>query len=137
MTKADAIQLANTAAPHHPGATLFFITTDEKVFTTVSEAVENAILLSPGNPEVIELNADELDVKPAEITSDDTASEKVAQLRIEALDTAEKKIKYLKEEILKLDDEEEITEENQAQKLHVADLKRQLEEAELELKNLQ
>ena len=81
----------------------------------------------------MELDVDELDfVKPPVKTSEELAAEEKAT----AIKAAEKKVEGLKAHIKELKNDDEITADNTAEKLFVAELEDQLMDAEIELEAL-
>lgn len=138
MTKEKAIELASVMAPAFPGVKMFFVTDDDQVFTKATDAVTQAVKLSAGNPQVMEVKEDELVVDPnvekPKDKKEDIADDKDV---VSEKDQLVKKIADMKFEISARDNDDEIEEHNYDEKLHVADLKEKLAAAEERLKELE
>ena len=76
MTKQEAIAAVGPVAAHHEGVTNFFVTTDGTVHTNAELAVAKAVELSPGNPTVIDVSINELELDKA--AADKAAADKAA-----------------------------------------------------------
>jgi hypothetical protein len=84
MEQQQINNIAIAALERYPDATAIFITNDESAFDDVNKAVANAVALSSGNPEVIEVEVKNLaitiGVTPAKLLKQETIDNAAKQL---------------------------------------------------------
>lgn len=105
----------------------YFVTTDSNVYTKAAMAVAHAAHLSPGDPQVLEVEHKELgDVPPP--PSELTEEEREIQNNLDRIEALEKEKTTVQAEIDKFGSDDEIDQLNAAEKLHVANLKERLDD---------
>lgn len=131
MNKQEAIAAVEKMAAYHKDVKTFYVTTDEVVHIKDALAVAHAVTLSPGNPEVCEVERHE-----CAITELPQEQQQEEEDNTEAIEEIELEVMNLKAEIKERDNDAEVSLDNTAEKMHVASLKERLEQAETELASL-